>query len=96
MSTTHVGIANVTIRLTAIDSLKGKRGIAKSLLGRIQNRYNVSIAEVRYQDSLDLLGVAVAAVGNSRKVVDALLAEVVQFMEEDRRFEVEDYSTEFV
>lgn len=96
MSTTHVGIADVMIRLTAIDSLKGKRGIAKSLMGRIQSRFNVSIAEVRYQDSLDLLGLAVAAVGHSRKVVDARLAEVVQFMEEDRRFEVESYSTEFV
>jgi uncharacterized protein YlxP (DUF503 family) len=94
--TAHVGIAEVTIRLAAIDSLKGKRSIAKSLMARIHNRFNVSIAEVHFQDSRDLLGLAVAAVASSRRVVDALLAEVVKFMEEDRRFEVEDYSTTFV
>lgn len=95
-TTAHVGIAEVTIRLFAIDSLKGKRGIAKSLIARVHNRFNVSIAEVHHLDSHDLLGVAVAAVANSRKVVDGTLAEVVSFMEDDRRFEVESYSTTFV
>lgn len=91
-----MGIAEVTIRLSAIDSLKAKRSIAKSLTARIHNRFNVSIAEVHYMDSKGRLGLAVAAVANSRKTVDALLGEVVQFMEEDRRFEVESYTTEFV
>lgn len=95
-STAHVGVADVTIRLSAIDSLKAKRSISKSLVARIHNRFNVSIAEVHYLDSKDLLGLAVAAVANSRKTVDALLAEVVQFMDEDRRFEVESYTTEIV
>lgn len=33
------------------DSLKGKRGIVKSLLGRSRNRFNVSCAEVDRQDN---------------------------------------------
>ena len=96
MSTAHVGVAEVRIRLTAIDSLKAKRGISKSLIARVHNKFNVSISEVHHLDSKDLLGIAVAAVANSRATVDGVLAQVVTFMEEDRRFEVEDYSTEFV
>jgi uncharacterized protein YlxP (DUF503 family) len=92
----HVGIAEVTIRLHAIDSLKGKRGIAKSLIARVHNRFNVSIAEVHHLDSHQLLGITVAAVSSSKKVTDAVLAEVVSFMEEDRRFEVESFSTELI
>lgn len=92
----HVGIAEVVIRLHAIDSLKGKRSIAKSLIARVHNRFNVSICEVHHLDSHDLLGLAVAAVSGSRKVVDGVLHEVVAFMEDDRRFEVESYSTAFV
>lgn len=33
------------------DSLKGKRGIVKSLLGRARNHFNVSCAEVDRQDN---------------------------------------------
>jgi len=33
------------------DSLKGKRGIVKSLLRRARNRFNVSCAEVDRQDN---------------------------------------------
>ncbi len=33
------------------DSLKGKRGIFKSLLGRARNHFNVSCAEVDRQDN---------------------------------------------
>lgn len=95
-TTAHVGVAQVTIRLMAIDSLKGKRSIAKSLIARIHNRFNVSISEVHYLDSKHLLGLGVAAIGNSRKFLDSLLGEVVRYMEEDRRFEVESYSTEYV
>ena len=95
-TTAHVGVAEVTIRLSAIDSLKAKRGIAKSLIARVHNRFNVSVSEVHHLDSMDLLGVGVAAIANSRATVDGVLAQVIQFMEEDRRFEVEEVSTEFV
>ena len=95
-TTAHVGIATITIRLPPLDSMKGKRGIAKSLIARVQNKFNVSIAEIHHLDSRALLGLAVAVVSGSRATVDAQLASVVQFMEEDRRFEVEDVATEFV
>ena len=41
-----VGILTVDISLGDIFSLKEKRQIVKSIIGRIRNRYNVSIAEV--------------------------------------------------
>lgn len=35
------------------DSLKGKRGIVKSIISRSRNRFNVSSAEVARQESRD-------------------------------------------
>ncbi|MBI4862327.1 MAG: DUF503 domain-containing protein [Candidatus Riflebacteria bacterium] len=91
-----MGLCEVRIRLWAIDSLKAKRGIAKSLLARMHNRFNVAVAEVRYLDSKEHLGLAVVSVANSRKVVDGLLSSVVTFLEDDLRFEVEDLALTYV
>ena len=92
----HVGVCELTLRLFGIESLKAKRGIARSLIARIHNRFNVSVSEVHFLDSKELLGIGLACVSNSRPVIDSLFAQVVRFMEEDRRFEIESYSTTFV
>jgi len=90
--TTHVALCEVTIRLFAIESLKVKRGIKKSAMARLRNRFNVSIAEVRFLDSRELIGLALAGVSNSRKVLDGLFSDVLTFLEQDLRLVVEDFS----
>ena len=50
----HICIAKVKIILPENHSLKGKRKVVKSLISRIQNKYNVSVSEVGEPDLLQL------------------------------------------
>ena len=42
----NVGICKVRLRLPGNHSLKGKRGVIKSVISRVAARFDVSIAEV--------------------------------------------------
>ena len=45
-----VGVMTAQLHMQGIGSLKEKRGIVKSLTGRVKSRFNVSICEVDHQD----------------------------------------------
>lgn len=92
----HVGITQVTLRLHAIDSLKAKRGISKSLVAGLRNRFNVSVSEVEHQDSKRYLGLGLASVSSSRAVIDQTFMKVMEVLQDDRRFELEEYEQTYV
>ena len=83
-----VGLLTVTIHLQGIDSLKGKRGIVKSLVQRLQSRFNVSAAEISAQDSKQLAAVGIAVVSNDGRHLDEQLDKIVNFIACDGRFYV--------
>ncbi len=63
------------------DSLKGKRSIVKSIIGKVKSRFNVAIAEVEYNDKWQRIGLGISAVGNDRGYIDSVLATVLTFIE---------------
>ena len=75
-----VGAAVVEIHVHGSRSLKAKRGVVRSILGRVRNRFNVSAAEVGGQDTWQraLLGFSVAGseAEQVRKVLDRAVAYV--------------------
>ena len=58
-----VGLLKVKLYMPSVRSLKDKRKILRSLKEKIRNKFNVSIAEVDYQDyhQSALLGIAQVA-----------------------------------
>ena len=76
-----VGVCYLTISIPEAESLKDKRRVVKSLLERVKNRFNVSIAEVEYQDVWQTAGVGFAAVSNSARHADETLSTVLNFIE---------------
>lgn len=74
------------LHLQAIGSLKEKRHILKSLMGRLQSRFNVSVAEVEYNDSKLCAVIGVAIAGNDTSHVVSQMEAVVNFMKGDGRF----------
>ena len=76
-----VGVLQLELRLPATHSLKGKRGILRTIKARVRNRFNVSIAECGAHDAWQrtLLGVAQAGVDEPH--VAACLGEVIRFIE---------------
>ena len=81
-----VGVMTAHLSLQGITSLKGKRSIIKSLIGRLQSRFNISIAEVDHQDSKSIAVIGVAVVSNDSRFIDQQFDAIVSFMRNDGRF----------
>lgn len=89
-----IGTLLIEIYLGEIFSLKEKRQIVKSIIQKIKNRYNVSVAEVGRQDNKRYAVIGMACVSNSTKHVNQQLDHIIDFMESDGRFSVEKISKE--
>ena len=76
----HVGVCRIELRLPENHSLKGKRQVIKSITTRIQNRFNVSVAEVDNQNLWQLATLGIACVSNHRRHADETLSNVVRFI----------------
>ena len=76
----HISVCQIELRLPENHSLKGKRQVIKSIITRLQNRFNVSVAEVDHQDLWQLATLGVACVSNHRSHADEILANVVRFV----------------
>jgi uncharacterized protein YlxP (DUF503 family) len=81
-----VGVMTVQMHLHGIISLKNKRSIVKSVIARLQSRFNVSIAEVEHQDSKAVAVLGMAVVSNEHIHVDQQLDAILNFMRSDGRF----------
>jgi hypothetical protein len=79
-----IGACTITLYIPAAHSLKEKRKVVKSLLARVRNEYNVSIAEVDAQDTWQTAVLGVACVSTSQRYAHGLLEAVVRFIEEQR------------
>ena len=76
-----IGLCLVEIFLPAARSLKDKRQVLRSVMERLRNRHNVSVAEVEHQDLWQRAEIAIAAVASSRKPLDALFQGIVREIE---------------
>ncbi len=81
-----VGVIEVQMFLPGVSSLKEKRHIVKAVIGRLQNRFNVSVSEVEHQDSHTSAVLGMAVVSNERAFIDQQLDAILHFMRNDGRF----------
>ncbi len=81
-----VGVMTAHLSMQGVTSLKGKRSIVKSLIGRLKSRFNISIAEVNHQDSKISATIAIATVCNEATFIDRQFDAIINFMRNDGRF----------
>ena len=81
-----VGVLTAHLSLQGITSLKGKRSIIKSLIGRLKSRFNISISEVDRQDNKALAIIGISIVGNDSHFIDQQFDTIIHFMRNDGRF----------
>ncbi|MHC4423566.1 MAG: DUF503 domain-containing protein [Planctomycetota bacterium] len=81
-----VGVMRAQLHLQAIRSLKEKRGIVKSVIGRLKSRFNISIAEVDHQDNKNSAVIAMTTVSNETRLIDQQFDAILSFMQKDGRF----------
>jgi len=78
-------------------SLKDKRGVLKSIISRVENRFGVAIAEIEDQDLWQVATLGVVCVSNNGRHSNELLSKVMDFIVSIRGdAEILDYSTEIL
>lgn len=85
-----VGICNIKLEIYGANSLKSKRSVLKSIIRRLQNKFNISISEVANNDIWNRADIGLSVVSNDNKIVEETIAKVIDFIDEDDRVEILD------
>jgi len=91
-----VGICSIKLMLYESNSLKDKRHIIKSVMGRIKSRFNVSIAEVGLNDSWKTSIIGFSCVTNDTGHANKTISKILNFIDGDSRVEIIDYNIEIL
>jgi len=89
-----IGFCRVDLLIATNQSLKGKRQVVKSLIGKVRARFNVAVAEIDEHDKWQRAVLGIATVSNDGRLVNEVLSKVVSFIEQSYLAEVLDYSIE--
>ena len=81
-----IGVMTAHLSLHGVTSLKGKRSIVKSLIGRLKSRFNISISEVDHQDNKTIAVIGISIVGNEARFIEKQFDSILDFMRNDGRF----------
>jgi uncharacterized protein YlxP (DUF503 family) len=76
----HTAVQQWDLHLEGCQSLKEKRAVLQSLKAALR-KLNLSVAEVEHQDLWQRAGIAAAAVGSDRRIVDELLHQADSVIE---------------
>ncbi len=91
-----VGTVVVDLNLPGINSLKEKRRRLKSLLARMKNKFNISIAEVDFNDNLRMAQLGAAVVSNDHAHVDRMISTIVKVIDSEPELVMTDYRVEIL
>jgi uncharacterized protein YlxP (DUF503 family) len=89
-----VGTLKIEFHVHDNRSLKGKRKIVKSMVGKVKHRFNVAIAEIGSNDKWQKIELGISTIGNDRRHVDSSLMNVLAFLESLYLAEIVDSKTE--
>lgn len=91
-----VGVCHISLIIHDNHSLKGKRQVIKSLMEKVKNRFNVSVAEVGDNDVWQRAEIGLCAVGNDRAFINSVIDKVMNFIENLHVAEIIDHSIELI
>lgn len=91
-----VGICRVELMIPGSDSLKERRQVVKSIIGQLQSKFHVSVAEVDDPQVWRRANIGVAVVGSDKPFVNRILDKVVEAIGSDPRVTIIDYELEIL
>ncbi len=92
----HVGVCQVQLFLPENHSLKGKRRVLKSLIQRLKNKFNLSVAETGFQDNWQQAVLGFAVLSSDHALVNRALDKILDFIESTGMMVVGDSSLEIM
>lgn len=91
-----VGVAVIEIHVHDSQSLKAKRGVVRSITGRLRNKFNVSVGEVGGQGTWQRATIGLSMTGSDTVAVRRALLRAVAFVEEMNLAQVVDSDLEMI
>ena len=79
----YIESAKLTLYLSHATSLKEKRQVCRSIIDKVRQRFNVSIAEVDTHDVIQTLTIGVAVVSGDAAHAQQSLEAVIRYIEEN-------------
>ena len=76
-----VAVCRIRLRIAGSHSLKAKRQVVRSIIGRVRERFAVSIAEVDDLDSWQTASIGFACVSSDQRRANEMLSTVISFIE---------------
>lgn len=89
-------VMKVDLRAAYVHSLKEKRMIVKSIIGKLQNKFNVSIREVENQDLHQRISIGIVKLELNSKDSDQYKDKILNFIEENCEAEIIDIESEII
>lgn len=83
-----IGACELKLLIYESNSLKDKRHVIKSVIGRIESRFNVAIAEIDLNDSWKTSIIGFVCVTNDVNIANQIISNVIKFIDEDGRVEI--------
>lgn len=86
-------IIKITLRASWVHSLKEKRMVVKSLVKKLQNKFNISVSEVENQDIHKNIVIGISGVCISNKQADSTIENIINFVYENTDAEIININT---
>ncbi|MBF0467903.1 MAG: DUF503 domain-containing protein [Desulfamplus sp.] len=77
-----IGTGRVVLRLHGVHSLKEKRKIVKSMISRIKNSFNASVAEVGANDMHDRAEIGFSLTGNDHSNINSAIDKIFNHIDD--------------
>ena len=79
-----IGVCTLELNIPTAASLKEKRQVVRSVVARLRNEFNVSVAEVDQLDSRQTAVIAAVTVSGDKDYAHSLLTRVALWVERNR------------
>lgn len=77
-----IAMAYLVVEIPESHSLKEKRSTIRPIIKRVQNRFNVSIAEIDNLENWQVSGIGVVCVSNAKRHAEEMMQTVIGFIED--------------
>ncbi len=91
-----IGTGIIILRIHDCRSLKDKRKVVKSIINRLRNSFNVSVAEVGANEIYQRAEIGFSLVGNDRQIINSKIDKIFNMVEKIGLAEVIDTDMEII
>jgi len=86
-----IGVCRIILSIPESFSLKDKRRIKKSIVEKVRNKFNVSIAEIEAQDILNELILGISCISTDSNYIYKTFSDVIKLVEREKDSIIVDY-----